>query len=58
DERSKALGEALISHVNNLMDLDKFALDGTQLRVDRLRLKDKQIIFYGIADIERFPQRK
>ncbi|MDJ0557678.1 MAG: DUF2993 domain-containing protein, partial [Microcystis sp. M53599_WE4] len=44
--------------VNNLMDLDKFALDGTQLRVDRLRLKDKQIIFYGIADIERFPQRK
>ncbi len=58
DERSKALGEALISHVNNLMDLDKFALDGTQLRVDRLRLKDKQIIFYGIADIERFPKRK
>ncbi|MFM7353153.1 MAG: DUF2993 domain-containing protein, partial [Microcystis aeruginosa] len=25
---------------------------------DRLRLKDKQIIFYGIADIERLPQRK
>jgi hypothetical protein len=58
DERSKVLGEALINHVNNLMDLDKFALDGTTLRVDRVRVKDKQILFYGVAEIDRFPQRK
>jgi uncharacterized ubiquitin-like protein YukD len=58
DERSRALGEALITHVNNLMDLDKFALDGTKLRVDRLRVKDQEIIVYGIAEIDRFPQRK
>ncbi|MEG3435960.1 DUF2993 domain-containing protein [Pannus brasiliensis CCIBt3594] len=55
--RSRALGEALIAHVNNLMDLDKFALDGTRLRVDRVRVKDKQILFYGTAEIDRFPQR-
>jgi LmeA-like phospholipid-binding len=52
------LGKALIDHVNNLMDLDKFALDGTQLRIDRARIKDKQIVFYGIAKVDRFPQRK
>ena len=58
DEAAVALGQALIDHVNNLLDLDKFALDGTQLRVDQLRMRDKQIIFYGIAKIDRFPQRK
>lgn len=52
------LGQALIAHVNDLLDLDKFALDGTQLRVDRVRLTGKQLIFYGIARLDRFPQRK
>jgi hypothetical protein len=58
DEAAIALGQALIDHVNNLLDLDKFALDGTQLRVDRVRVQNKQIIFYGIAQIDRFPQSK
>lgn len=58
DEASVALGKALIDHVNNLLDLDKFALDGTRLRVDRLRLQGKNLIFYGMAHIDRFPQRK
>lgn len=57
DGDSRELGQGLISHVNNLLDLEKFALDGTRLRVDRLRLKDKQIVFYGTAEIEQFPQR-
>lgn len=52
------LGEALIAHVNDLLDLDKFALDGTQLRVDRIRLRDRNLIFYGTAQIDRFPQAK
>lgn len=52
------LGHALIDHVNNLLDLDQFALDGTQLRVDRLRVRDRELVFYGVAQIDRFPQGK
>jgi hypothetical protein len=52
------LGQALIAHINNLMDLDKFALDGTQLKVDRIRIRDQELIFYGIAAIDRFPKGK
>ena len=58
DEASVTLGQALLAHVNNLLDLDKFALDGMQLRVDRIRLRDNQIVFYGTAQIEHFPQRR
>ncbi len=58
NEKAKDLGKALIDHVNNLLDLDKFALDGTQLRVDRVRIRKKELIFYGMAKIDRFPQRK
>ncbi|MEM8777433.1 MAG: DUF2993 domain-containing protein [Cyanobacteria bacterium P01_G01_bin.49] len=58
DEKAKNLGKALIDHVNDLLDLDKFALDGTQLRVDRVRIRNNELIFYGIAKIDRFPQRK
>jgi hypothetical protein len=52
------LGQSLIAHVNQLLDLDKFALDGTQLRVDRLRVRDRELVFYGVAQIDRFPQGK
>lgn len=58
DEKSQKLGKALIDHVNSLLDLDKFALDGTKLGVDRVRIRNNQFIFYGTALIERFPQRK
>ncbi len=58
DEKANDLGKALIDHVNALLDLDKFALDGTQLRVDRARVRNKRIVFYGIAKINQFPQRK
>ena len=52
------LGKAIINHVNQLLDLDKFALDGTQLRIDRIRPKESQIVFYGTASIDQFPQRR
>jgi hypothetical protein len=58
DENSQKLGKALIEHVNNLLDLDKFALDGTKLGVDRVRIRDKKFVFYGTAQIDRFPERK
>ncbi len=58
DEKSQTLGKALIDHVNDLLDLDKFALEGTQLRVDRARIRSKKMVFYGTARIDRFPELK
>lgn len=58
NEAELALGKAVITHVNNLLDLDKFALQGTQLRVDRIRVQDRAIVFYGSASINQFPQGK
>jgi hypothetical protein len=57
DEQAIALAKVLTDHVNTLLDLDQFALDGMQLRVDRLRLRDKAMTLYGNANIEQFPQR-
>lgn len=58
DEQAVDLGKAVIAHVNNLLDLDKFALDGTQLRVDRCRIQSEGIVFYGSAHINQFPRSK
>ncbi|PZD70827.1 hypothetical protein C1752_08969 [Acaryochloris thomasi RCC1774] len=57
DPTAVALGQMLTEHVNQLLDLDQFALDGMQLRVDQLRLRNKQLTLYGVALIEKFPQR-
>ena len=56
DEESQALSKAILDHVNNLLNLENFKLDGTRLRVDRARVKDKEFIFYGTAEIDRFPK--
>ncbi|MEB3342905.1 DUF2993 domain-containing protein [Okeania sp.] len=55
NQESVDLSKSLIDHVNNLLDLDKFALENTQLRVDRLRVGKDNITFYGIAKIDQFP---
>ncbi|MDB9527346.1 DUF2993 domain-containing protein [Oscillatoria sp. CS-180] len=54
---NKELSEALVDHLNALLDLDKFALDGMQLRVDQLRLRNHQMTMYGVAKITDFPKR-
>lgn len=58
NEESQKLGTVLIDHVNNLLDLEKFSLDGTKLGVDKIRIRDHQFVFYGTAFIEHFPERK
>ncbi len=58
DAQAVELGKALINHVNNLLDLDKFALENAQLRVDRLRVQNNSIVFYGSAQINQFPRGK
>ncbi|MEM9136881.1 MAG: DUF2993 domain-containing protein [Cyanobacteria bacterium P01_F01_bin.42] len=57
DSEAIALGNTLIEHVNNLLDLDQFVLDGMQLKVDRLRIRNKQFTLYGVADLSKFPQK-
>lgn len=51
------LSQAIVSHLNNLLDFDKFALEGMQLRVDQFRLRNQQLTLYGIANITDFPRR-
>lgn len=58
DEAAIQLGTKLMNHVNSMMDLDRFALDGMSLKVDRLRVQPEQIVFYGAAQIDQFPQRR
>ncbi|MBT9311332.1 LmeA family phospholipid-binding protein [Leptothoe kymatousa] len=53
-----ALGKAIVEHVNALLDLDSFALDGTQLRIDKVRMRNKELVFYGVAHINQFPTKK
>lgn len=57
DPKAVEMGQMLTQHVNDLLDLDQFALEGMQLRVDQLRLRKKELTLYGIAHIEKFPQR-
>ena len=53
-----ALGTSLINHVNGLLDLERFALDGMQLWVDRVRVQREQIVLYGTSEITQFPKRR
>ena len=57
DSTNLELCQALVEHLNNMLDLDKFALDGMQLRVDQLKLRNKKLTLYGMANISNFPRR-
>lgn len=58
DESAVALGTSLMDHVNSMLDLERFALDGMQLWVDRIRVQTQQIILYGTAQVNQFPSRR
>ena len=47
-----ALGEIL----NEMVDLDRFNLDGVKLRLNRLNTEGKMLLFSGYAQIERVPE--
>ena len=55
-EVSKALAFALAELLDNMVDLDRFDLDGVKLRLNRLQIQDKKLLFSGYAQIERFPK--
>lgn len=52
---SKTLTQRFSSILNQMVDLERFNLDGVTLRVNRLETVDKQLIFSGYAQIDRFP---
>ena len=53
---SRQLTEALGEILNNMVDLDRFNLDGVKMRLNRLETQGKNLLFSGYAQIERVPQ--
>jgi hypothetical protein len=52
---SQTLSNALAEVLDNMVDLDRFDLDGVTMRINRLETQGKQLIFSGYAQIERIP---
>lgn len=48
---TKAFSEVL----NDMVDLDRFDLDGVLMRINRLETRGKTLVFSGYAQIEHFP---
>lgn len=55
-EISQTLSLALVEILDNMVDLDRFDLDGVKMRLNRLETVGKTLIFSGYAEIERIPQ--
>lgn len=53
--KSEALTDALDKILNNMVDLDRFNLDGVTMRINRLETQGQQLIFSGYAQIDRIP---
>jgi hypothetical protein len=52
---SQTLSTAFAEILNNMVDLDRFNLDGVTMRINRLEAQGKRLIFSGYAQIERVP---
>ena len=55
-EVSQVLGIAFAEILDNMVDLDRFDLDGVKMRLNRLETEGKKLIFSGYAEIERIPR--
>ncbi|MEM9539859.1 MAG: DUF2993 domain-containing protein [Cyanobacteria bacterium P01_E01_bin.42] len=53
---SKILMGVLSEILNDMVDLDRFDLDGVMLRLNRLETQGKTLLFSGYAQIERIPR--
>jgi len=53
---SQTLSLALVEILDNMVDLDRFDLDGVKMRLNRLETEGERLIFSGYAEIERIPQ--
>ncbi|MUL38538.1 hypothetical protein BWI75_19960 [Gloeocapsopsis sp. AAB1 = 1H9] len=52
---SRTLTNALAEILNNMVDLDRFDLDGVMMRINRLETQGQKLIFSGYAQIDRIP---
>lgn len=55
-EISRQLTEILGKILNEMVDLDRFNLDGITMRINRLETAQKTLIFSGYAQIDRIPK--
>ncbi|MBW4625408.1 MAG: DUF2993 domain-containing protein [Brasilonema octagenarum HA4186-MV1] len=55
-EISRTLSLALVEILDNMVDLDRFDLDGVKMRLNRLETEGERLIFSGYAEIERIPK--
>ena len=53
---SEQLTDTLGTILNEMVDLDRFDLDGVKIRLNRLETQGKNLLFSGYAQIERVPQ--
>lgn len=54
---SQVLTLALAGILDNMVDLDRFDLNGVLMRLNRLETSGKRLIFSGYAQIEKFPEK-
>jgi len=52
---SEAVMPGFVGVLNKMVDLERFDLDGVSLRINRLEVKGKNLLFNGYAEIEHFP---
>jgi len=52
---SEAMIPGFVGVLNQMVDLERFDLDGVSLRVNQLEVKGKELLFNGYAEIEHFP---
>lgn len=53
---SEILTKEFVGILNNMVDLDRFDLDGVMMRINRLETQGDRLIFSGYAQIDHFPK--
>jgi LmeA-like phospholipid-binding len=55
---SEALTTAFVEILNGMIDLDRFDLDGVEMRINRVETQQEKLLFSGYAQINHFPGAK
>ncbi|MBD1845353.1 DUF2993 domain-containing protein [Cyanobacteria bacterium FACHB-63] len=54
---AELLSNTFAEILNNMVDLDRFNLDGVTMRLNRLETEDDKLIFSGYAEVTHFPRQ-
>ncbi len=52
---SELLTAAFVEILNGMIDLDRFDLDGVEMRINRVETRQEKLLFSGYAQINHFP---